>query len=105
MSSGRSILAWREKIPAGVIVNRDGIGDEGVTDYCHKSGLPILMRIPLAREIGEAIARGEALVEAFPEYVPRFRELYASIQELAGAAARETISGRQAVGAEGGDGQ
>ncbi len=92
-------------IPAGVVVNRDGIGDEGVTDYCRESGLPILMRIPLAREIGAAIARGESLVEALPEYVPRFRELYASIQNLTGAMPQETISGGKASSAEGGDGR
>jgi MinD superfamily P-loop ATPase len=89
-------------IPAGVVVNRDGIGDEGVADYCQESGLPILMRIPLEREIGAAIARGEALVEAFPEYIPRFRELYACIQEKIEAASPETISNHKPAGAGGG---
>ena len=74
-------------IPAGVVVNRDGVGDEGVEEYCRKEGIPILMRIPLDQRIGKAVARGEALVEAFPEYLPQFRELYAQIQSL--------IDGRQ----------
>ncbi len=69
-------------IPAGVVVNRDGVGDEGVEEYCRKEGIPILMRIPLDQRIGKAVARGEALVEAFPEYLPQFRELYAQIQSL-----------------------
>jgi MinD superfamily P-loop ATPase len=70
-------------IPAGVIVNRDGIGDQAVDAYCAQAGLPILMRIPLSREIGAALARGETLVEAFPEYAPRFRALHDQIIGLA----------------------
>jgi MinD superfamily P-loop ATPase len=66
-----------------VIVNRDGIGDQAVDAYCAQAGLPILMRIPLSREIGAALARGETLVEAFPEYAPRFRALHDQIIGLA----------------------
>lgn len=68
-------------VPAGVVVNRDGIGDTGVEDYCRENGLPILMRIPMNRRIAEALARGEALVNAFPEYLPEFRALYTRIAE------------------------
>jgi len=69
-------------VPAGVVVNRDGVGDDGVDEFCGKAGIPILMRIPLDQGIGQAVARGEALVEAFPEYLPPFRELFAQIQSL-----------------------
>jgi MinD superfamily P-loop ATPase len=70
------------KLPAGVIVNRDGIGDTRVDDFCRDAGLPILMRIPLERRFAESLARGANLVEAFPEYLPRFQELYRRIQSL-----------------------
>ncbi len=63
----------------GVVVNRVGVGDEGVDEYCADEGIPILMRIPLDRRIAEAISEGHALVEALPEYGPRFRELYEQI--------------------------
>ena len=66
-------------LPVGVVINRDGVGNTDVLDYCQKSDLPILMRIPLERSIGEAIARGLTMVEAFPEYIPRFRHLYDQI--------------------------
>ena len=66
-------------LPTGVVINRDGVGDTGVVDYCQDIGLPILMRIPLERRIGEAIARGQALVEALPEYLPHFQQLYDQI--------------------------
>ena len=66
-------------LPVGVIVNRDGIGDRGVDDYCAAEGIPILMRIPLDRNIAQALAGGEPLVEALPEYRPQFRQLYGKI--------------------------
>ena len=44
-------------LPAGVVVNRDGVGDAGVDETCRQEGLPIMMRIPLDRHIGEAIAQ------------------------------------------------
>jgi len=68
-------------IPAGVIVNRDGIGDAGVDEFCREAGVPILMRIPMDRRIAEALARGEALIETFPEYLAQFRSLYDRIVE------------------------
>lgn len=69
-------------IPAGVVVNRDGVGDVGVDETCRQEGLPIMMRIPLDRRIGEAIAQGKTIVEAFSEYVPLFQELYDRILSL-----------------------
>jgi MinD superfamily P-loop ATPase len=69
-------------LPVGVVVNRDGIGDEGVEEYCSAEGIPILMRIPLDRQIAEAVSEGQALVEALPEYRAAFRELYRRIARL-----------------------
>jgi MinD superfamily P-loop ATPase len=69
-------------IPAGVVVNRDGIGDKNVDDYCREQGLPILMRLPMDRRIAEALAQGQPLVDAFPEYMPLFQDLYTRIHSL-----------------------
>ncbi len=66
-------------IPSGVIVNRDGIGDAKVDDFCQEAGIPILMRIPLEREIGEGIAQGKLLIEIQPEYKGNFQQMYAQI--------------------------
>ena len=63
-------------LPVGVVVNRDGVGDRGVDEYCAAQDIPILMRIPLDRRIAEAYSEGRPLVEALPEYRERFRELY-----------------------------
>jgi MinD superfamily P-loop ATPase len=66
-------------LPVGVVVNRDGVGDAGVDQYCAAENIPILMRIPLDRRIAEAISQGDALVEALPDYRPRFVGLYERI--------------------------
>lgn len=69
-------------IPAGVIVNRDGIGDNAVETYCAESGLPVLMRIPMDRQVAEGIAQGHTLVEVRPEFGPALRDLLGQIVHL-----------------------
>jgi MinD superfamily P-loop ATPase len=66
-------------LPVGVVINRDGVGDRGVEDYCAAENIPILMRIPLDRRIAEAYSEGISMVEALPEYRERFVELYRRI--------------------------
>ncbi|MBC8509583.1 MAG: ATP-binding protein [Chloroflexi bacterium] len=68
-------------IPAGVIVNRDGVGNNQVDEFCQEVGLPILMRIPLERKIGEGIAQGKLLVEISPKYRKSFHQLYTQINQ------------------------
>lgn len=69
-------------ISAGVVINRDGVGDTGVDDFCRAVGLPVLMRIPLDQRIAQGIARGTPLIDVLPEYVRQFRSLYAQIVQL-----------------------
>ncbi len=59
-------------LPAGVVINRDGIGDDAVEKYCAENNLPILMKIPMERRFAEAIASGKTLVDAAPEYRAAF---------------------------------
>ncbi|MGC8782580.1 MAG: P-loop NTPase, partial [Anaerolineae bacterium] len=73
-------------IPAGVVINRDGIGDAGVEAYCAEAGLPILLRIPFDRAIAEGIAQGRPLIEIRPEYRSHFKMLYMEIvRQMRGA--------------------
>jgi MinD superfamily P-loop ATPase len=66
-------------LPAGVIINRDGIGDQRVDDFCTQAGLPVLLRIPMDREIAAGIAQGIPLVTLKPEYHPLFKEIFIAI--------------------------
>ena len=67
-------------IPCGVIINRDGIGDSRVSEFCEATGLQILMRIPLEREIAAGLATGKTLVEIQPGYRQEFIELSMQIE-------------------------
>jgi len=69
-------------IPTGVVINRDGIGDDQVQAYCQERGLPLLMRIPLEKEIGAGIAEGKLLVDIHPEYRQRFWQAFRQIEAL-----------------------
>jgi len=69
-------------LSVGVVVNRDGVGDRGVDEYCADEGIPILMRIPLDRRIAEAYSEGVPLIETLPAYRERFRGLYEQVVRL-----------------------
>jgi len=72
------------KIPFAVAVNRDGIGDGKVDDYCAGEKIPVLMRIPFSKEIAGAYSRGETAVSLFPELAGQFRDLFSRIKSLSG---------------------
>ncbi len=69
-------------LPVGVVINRDGVGDAGVEQFCAEADIPILMRIPLDRRIAEAYAEGVMMVQAFPTYRQSFVDLYRQIVAL-----------------------
>ena len=69
------------RLPVGVVINRQGVGNQDVEAYCAEEHIPILMRIPVDRRIAEAYSDGIPLVDAFPEYRAQFISLYRRIQE------------------------
>lgn len=69
-------------ISAGVVINRDGIGDNAVETYCTAEKLPILLRIPFDRQIAEGVSAGKTLVDIYPEYSASFQRLVSRIQEV-----------------------
>ncbi|NLG98812.1 MAG: P-loop NTPase [Chloroflexi bacterium] len=68
------------EIPAGVVINRDGIGNGSIEDFCIAEGLPILMHIPFDRTAAEGLSAGKTLVEIRPEYQERLIGLYNRIR-------------------------
>ncbi|MFP4624393.1 MAG: 4Fe-4S binding protein, partial [Gemmatimonadota bacterium] len=86
-------------VPAGVVVNRDGASYESLDRFCDREGLPILLRIPFSREIAEATARGQTLVDVEPGYAPLLREPVARLEaEVVGSAATGRSGAAQAAG-------
>jgi len=66
-------------VPHAVIVNRAGIGDNRVEDYCEKEGISILMSIPNDRKIAHLYSQGIPFVKKMPEWKDKFVMLYDKI--------------------------
>ncbi len=72
------------KVPLGVIINREDIGDRKVEEYCEKEDIPVLMRIPFNRKIAYGYSRGIPMIKEFPEYKKRFEDLFKLIKNESG---------------------
>ena len=65
--------------PGGIIINRDGIGDNRVEDFINQTNYPILMKIPYQNEIAAGLASGRILIEIYPAFQALFTQLYQQI--------------------------
>lgn len=66
--------------PLGVVVNRMGIGDNRVHDYCDQQQIPLLAEIPDDRRIAKVYSRGAIVVDELPEYRELFETLLLNIR-------------------------
>jgi len=69
-------------IPCGVVLNRAGVGDAKVEEYCLKENIPVLLTIPLDTEIARLYSKGIPLVEGMPQWKDSFGQLFESIEEI-----------------------
>jgi MinD superfamily P-loop ATPase len=69
-------------IPFGVAVNRSDVGDDKVDDYCLAEDIPVLMKIPMDRELAVAYSKGIPLVVAKPEWKAEFVRLFEDIKGM-----------------------
>jgi MinD superfamily P-loop ATPase len=67
-------------IPCGVVLNRAGIGDGRVGDFCSEEGIPVLLRIPLDTEVAKLYSRGIPLVEGIRQWQEAFLKLFHDIE-------------------------
>jgi MinD superfamily P-loop ATPase len=72
------------RIPFGVVVNRAGIGDRKVHEYCEEKNIPILLEIPYQRKIAELYSRGIPFSLEMPEWKEKFQMLFNQVRKLAG---------------------
>jgi len=66
-------------IPHGVVLNKCDIGDHKVEEYCKKNGIPLLLSIPLDREIAVAYSQGIPIVKINSSYEQKFIQLFQKI--------------------------
>jgi len=69
-------------IPKGVVINKADMGDRGVRDYCQLKNIPILMEIPMDRQIAESYSKGIPFVIEKSSYISRFQELFEKVRRL-----------------------
>ena len=69
-------------VPFGVVVNRAGIGDKKVYQYCKDENIPILLEIPYQRKIAELYSRGVPFSLKMFEWKGKFQTLFSEIQRL-----------------------
>jgi len=71
----------RLRIPFGVVINKDGIGDKRVEIYCSRENIPVLLKIPFDREIATLYSKGVPFTSEMKEWSDRFREMFDRIKE------------------------
>ena len=69
-------------IPFGVVINRDGIGDQRTEEFCQKEGIEVLMKIPEDKRIAHSYSLGVPFTYELPEFCARFIAMYQRINEL-----------------------
>lgn len=72
------------KIPFGVVINRAGIGDKKVYEYCREKNIPILLEIPFQRKIAELYSKGIPFSLEMPEWKEKFEGLFNEVRKLVG---------------------
>ena len=66
----------------GVIINREGIGNNDVIKYCIEENILIIAKIPNSRKIAELYSKGELIYSHIPEVKQQFEEIINYIFEI-----------------------
>ena len=70
-------------LPFGVVINKDGIGDDAVEQYCIEEQIPLLLKIPHSERIAQLYSNGITLVEGDVTWSQRFQQLWQQMKEVA----------------------
>ena len=66
----------------GIIINRYGIGNNDVLEYCDSKEIPIIAKIPNDRCIAELYSRGELIYKKIPEFKIQLEKIKDYITDL-----------------------
>lgn len=69
------------KIPYGVVINRDGIGDMAVENYCREKNIKLLIKIPNDIEIAKCYSKGGTLFDYDISYQGKFQGILKEIEK------------------------
>ncbi len=80
-------LAWEAFSPLGrpmgAVINRAGIGNDEVQNFCRAKGIPIWAEIPFDREIAKAYSQGDIPAEVVPSLKAPFEKLMSDMKQAA----------------------
>lgn len=63
-------------IRSGVVLNRARGGRGGIGEFCAEEGIPVVMEIPLSRDIAASSSRGRSLPDVSDSWTGEFRLLW-----------------------------
>jgi len=70
------------KQPFGIVINRSGLDERRMLDYCQREHLPILAQLPDDRRVAEAYSRGELACAVLAEFKQLFAGLLAALDTV-----------------------
>jgi len=59
----------------GVVINRYGLGNDDVIEYCMHENIPVLAKIPNSRKVAEKYSKGQLIYDEIPEIKEQFVKL------------------------------
>ncbi len=75
-------LAREMLLPFAVVINRSGIGNDQVKQYCHAENINIALELPDDIRIAHAYSQGRMLIDELPEYKKHFTRLYKYLETI-----------------------
>ena len=66
----------------GVVINRYGIGDNRVDNYCEKNNISIMGKIPYSKEAANLYSKGDLLYKQLPEVENAIHHIYRNMMRL-----------------------
>lgn len=67
--------------PMGVVINRDGIGNDDAEVYCNRMQIPILAKIPFDKQIAEHYSNGKLVYDTNKHFAASLHQLITTIQD------------------------
>lgn len=75
-------LVRQMNLPFAVVINRYGIGNQEVEEYCKAENIDIVMKLPDDRRIAETYSSGKMIVEVLQEYNKLFSKLCSYLESI-----------------------
>ena len=66
----------------GVVLNRYGIGNDDVLDYCSRENVPVLAKLPNDRKVAELYSRGKLVYREIDNFKEQLELVYDYLNKL-----------------------